>query len=248
MNDDIRQRLARANELAPPDVWNEARARARLGAHPIPPGPALPSARARLTAGVLAFAVFLLAAALGWSALRPRDHLVATPGGSLHRTIEVYEPSGSMLPTIAIGQTVVVDIDAYVAAPPTPGDIVVFDPTPARGDIIAFTAPDHPDLVFLKRVIGLPGDTVNEVDGVVTVNGTPLDEPYTIGDKRTLGPWVVEQDHLFVMGDNRPNSNDSRFADIGQIPLSSVSGRVLLEALPSGSPPAPPTAEATSVG
>jgi signal peptidase I len=201
-----------------------------------------------VTAGILAFAVFLLAAALGWSALRPREREAVTAGGSLHRTIEVYEPSGSMLPTIAIGQTVVVDIDAYVPVPPTPGDIVAFDPTPARGDIVAFTVPDHPDLVFLKRVIGLPGDTVNEVDGVVTVNGTPLDEPYTIGDKRTLGPWVVEQDHVFVMGDNRPNSNDSRFADIGQIPFSSVSGKVLLDELPSGPQPAPPTAEVTSVG
>jgi signal peptidase I len=248
MNDDLRQRLARANDLAPPDVWDEARARARLGARPIPSGSTFPTARARLTSGVLAFAVFLLAAALGWSALRPRDHLVATPGGSPHRTIDVYEPSGSMLPTIAVGQTVVVDIDAYVALQPTPEDVLVFEPTPARGDIIAFTIPDQPDWVLLKRVIGLPGDTVEEVDGVVLVNGAPLDEPYTIADQRTLGPWTVEQGHVFVMGDNRPDSNDSRFPDFGQVALSDVSGKVLLDEVPSGKGPVPTAPVATSTG
>jgi signal peptidase I len=246
MNDDIRQRLARANDLVPPDLWDEARTRARRGAHPIPTGTALPTARSRVTAGILAFTVFLVAGAFGWSALRSRDDLVATPGGSPHRTINVYEPSGSMLPTIAIGQTVVVDVDAYVATP-DPGDIVVFEPVPARGDIIAFPNPDQPDWLFLKRVIGLPGDTVEEVDGVVMVNGAPLDEPYTIADKRTLGPWTVELGHLFVMGDNRPNSLDSRFPGFGQVALSDVSGKVLLDEVPSGKGPVP-TPEVTSVG
>ncbi len=246
MNDDIRERLARANDLVPPDVWDEARTRARRGAHPIPSGTASPTARSRVTAGILAFAVFLLAGAFGWSALRSRDHLVATPGGSPHRTIDVYEPSGSMLPTIAIGQTVVVDIDAYVAVPPTPGDMFAFEPAPERGDIIAFTTPDQPNWPFLKRVIGLPGDTVEEVDGVVMVNGAPLDEPYTIADKRTLGPWTVEPGHLFVMGDNRPDSLDSRFS-MGQVPLSDVTGKVLLDEVPSGEGPVP-TAPVVSVG
>jgi signal peptidase I len=245
MNDDIRERLARGNDLVPPDLWDEARTRSRRGAHSVPTGAALPTTRARVTAGILAFAVFLLAGAFGWSALRSRDGLITTPGGSPHRTIDVYEPSGSMLPTIAIGQTVVVDIDAYVAAP-EPGDIVVFDPTPARGDIIAFTIPDQPDFTFLKRVIGLPGDTVEEEDGVVIVNGAPLDEPYTIADKRTLGPWTVEQGHLFVVGDNRPDSLDSRFS-MGQVALSDVTGKVLLDEVPSGKGPVP-TAPATSVG
>jgi signal peptidase I len=246
MNDDLRERLARANDLVPPDVWDEARTRARLGAHPIPAGTASPNARSRVTAGVLAFSVFLLAAAVGWSALRPRDHLVATPGGSPHRTINVYEPSGSMLPTIAIGRTVVVDIDAYVAVPPTPGDIFAFEPTPARGDIIAFPSPDQPDWLLLKRVIGLSGDTVEEVDGVVTVNGAPLDEPYIIADNRTLGPWTVDQGHVFVMGDNRPDSNDSRYPDFGQVALSDVSGKVLLDEVPSGKGPVPTVPVVTS--
>ncbi len=235
MHGDLRQRLARANELAPPDMWDEARARARLGARPMPTASTSLTARSRLTAGILAFAVFLLAGALGWSALRPRDHRVVTPGGSLHRTIEVYEPSGSMLPTIAVGQTVVVDIDAYATA------------TPRLGDIIAFTIPNQPGLVMLKRVIGLPGDTIEQVDGVVRVNGTSLDEPYALMDRRTLGPWTVEQEHVFVIGDNRPDSNDSRFS-IGQISLRDITGRVILGEMPSGAPTAPPQARATSVG
>jgi signal peptidase I len=247
MNDDLRERLAQANDLVPPELWDEARTRARRGAHPIPSGTASPTARARVTAGILAFAVFLLAAALGWSALRPTDDLVDTPGGSSHRTIDVYEPSGSMLPTIAIGQTVVVDIDAYVAVPPTPGDIFAVNPTPARGDIIAFPGPDQPDWVLLKRVIGLPGDTLEEVDGVVMVNGAPLDEPYTIADRRTLGPWTVEQGHLFVMGDNRPDSLDSRFPGFGQVALSDVSGKVLLDEVPSGKGPVPTAPAVASV-
>ncbi len=248
MNDDLRERLARANELVPPDVWDEARARARLGARPIAMGSASPSARSRVTAGVVALAVFLLAGALGWSALRPRDREVATPGGPSHRTTEVYEPSGSMLPTIEIGQTVVVDIDAYDSVGSDVGDVDGSGPAPARRDIIAFPAPDQPDLVLLKRVIGLPGDTVEEVDGVVIVNGTPLDEPYTIKDKRTLGPWTVERDHLFVMGDNRPNSLDSRFPDFGQVAMSDVIGKVLLDEVPTGTAPKPPAPAVTSVG
>jgi len=151
-----------------------------------------------------------------------------------------------MLPTIAVGQTVVVDIDAYVATP-DPGDIVAFEPTPARGDIIAFTIPDQPDLTFLKRVIGLPGDTVEELNGVVIVNGAPLSEPYTIADKRTLGPWTVEQGHLFVMGDNRPDSLDSRFS-MGQIAVSDVTGKVVLDEVPTGKGSVPTAPAVTSVG
>ena len=140
------------------------------------------------------------------------------------------------------------DIDAYDSVGPDVGDVEKSEPAPARGDIVAFRSPDQPDLVLLKRVIGLPGDTVEEVDGVVIVNGTPLDEPYTIEDKRTLGPWTVERDHLFVMGDNRPDSNDSRFPDFGQVARSDVIGKVLLDAVPTGTAPKPPAAIETSVG
>jgi signal peptidase I len=226
MNDDIRERLARGNDLVPPDLWDEARTRARRGAHPIPTGTVFPTPRARVAAGILAFTVFLLAAALGWSALRPREREAVTAGGSPHRTIEVYEPSTAMLPTIEIGATVVVDVDAYAADPP------------AHGDVVAFTATDQPDLIRLSRVIGLPGDVVEEVTGTVYVNGVPLDEPFGRADPRTLGPWTVESGHVFLMGDNRAVANDSRFG-LGQVPIGDLVGRVLLGATPSEAAPAP---------
>ncbi len=134
-----------------------------------------------------------------------------------------------------------VDIDAY------PGT------TPARGDIVAFTVAAYPDNIMLKRVIGLPGDTVEQVEGVVQVNGEPL-ERYVVHDTQTLGPWTVEPGHLFVMDDNRPNSNDSRFS-LGQIASSDLIGEVLLDDAPRGEAPAPmpgtasrPSPSGTSTG
>jgi signal peptidase I len=224
MSVDLRARLARANDLAAPDLWGEATSRAARGVSSIPATPA--STRSRVAATAVAFAVFLLAAAVGWAALRPAGDSDVATGGPPHETIDVYEPSGSMLPTIEVGQTVVVDVDAY-------------DQTlPASGDIVAFRLLEFPDLTVLKRVIGLPGDTVRQVDGTVMVNGMAMDEPYAVRDHRTLGPWTVEPGHLFVMGDNRPSSDDSRFS-MGQIPVDDILGRALLEAEPSGDAPAP---------
>ena len=80
------------------------------------------------------------------------------------------------------------------------------------------------------------------------VNGARLDEPYIIADQRTLGPWTVEQGHLFVMGDNRPDSLDSRFPDFGQVALNVVAGKVLLDEVPSGEGPVPTAPAVTSVG
>jgi signal peptidase I len=182
----------------------------------------------RFAAAVVAFAVFVLAGAFAWSALRPVQEDGPGSGEPPHRTMAVLEPSGGMLPTLEVGQAVVVDLDAYDIA------------GPERGDIIAFTVPAYPDQLFLKRVIGLPGETVAEVDGVVRVNGVPLHEPYTVKDGRTLGPWVVEAGHVFVMGDNRPNSNDSRFsAGIGQVAFADIAGRVLPGVTPTDEPAAP---------
>ena len=242
MDSDLRRRLARANDIAPPDVWDEALTRARRGVRPIPTIPSSSTARSRVVAGAFAFAVFLFAGAFAWTALRPPGDGIVGSGGPAHETIEVLEPSGSMLPTIEIGQTVVVDVDAYDGT------------TPSRGDIVAFTVADYPDLVMLKRVIGLPGDIVQQAKGVIRVNGERLDEPYVLEDPRTLGPWTVEPGHLFVMGDNRPDSNDSRFS-MGQIAVSQVTGRVLLGETPHSDAPAPtaptvslPSPSGTSTG
>jgi signal peptidase I len=233
MSVDIRTRLATANDLDPPDLWTEAVGRARLGVHSIPDARPAASPRTRVAAAALAFAVFLLGAALAWSALRaPGDGAVAGDDEP-HRTMGVYEPSTAMLPTIEVGETVVVDLDAYATEPP------------AHGDVVAFTADDQPDFPRISRVIGLPGDVVEEIAGTVYVNGTALDEPYVDEDRHTLGPWTVEAGHVFLMGDNRAAAYDSRFG-LGQVPIGDLVGRVLLGATPSE--PAPvPTAGVTSV-
>lgn len=82
-----------------------------------------------------------------------------------------------------------------------------------RGDIIAFRFPKDESRNFLKRVVALPGDRIESIDGRIHVNGAPLAEPYVAEGNRSAdswGPVVVEADQYFVMGDNRRNSSDSR--------------------------------------
>jgi signal peptidase I len=98
---------------------------------------------------------------------------------------------------------------------------------PERGDIIVFTPKSAPDQKYIKRVIGTPGDTVYIKDGSTYVNGEALQEDYLpeemIGD---FGPYQVPEDHLFVMGDNRNHSADSRFENIvGFVNYDAISGK-----------------------
>lgn len=83
---------------------------------------------------------------------------------------------------------------------------------PARGDIVIFKFPDDEKQLFIKRIIGMPGDTVEMIEGVVYINGSALDEPYLAtvpyGD---YGPVTVPEGAYFMMGDNRNNSADSRY-------------------------------------
>jgi signal peptidase I len=116
-----------------------------------------------------------------------------------------------------------------------PGD----DPTryifggPGRGDVVVFIAPDQvpgqPERDFIKRIIGLPGETVEIKDCTVYVNGEALDEPYIKEQTNsTEPPVVVPPDHYFVLGDNRNNSRDSRAEEIGMIPKESIIGKAWL--------------------
>lgn len=102
---------------------------------------------------------------------------------------------------------------------------------PQRGDVVVFNPPlENNDKPFIKRVIGLPGDTVETRNGKVFVNGVQLDEPY-ISDRVTLcnngskdcAPVVVPEGNIFVMGDNRTNSEDSRY--FGPVPIKNVIGK-----------------------
>jgi signal peptidase I len=130
--------------------------------------------------------------------------------------IGLIEPSVSMDPTIRSGQIVAVDVDAYL------------DHGPERGDIVAFTLTGECPVLVFKRVAGLPGDTVQERDGRILVNGEPLAGPRNERETQgSMGPWVVEAGRLFVVGDNLENSNDSRFdRGIGQVAVTRVVGEV----------------------
>jgi len=119
-----------------------------------------------------------------------------------------------------------------------PGDYVIvnklayrFDSTPNRGDVIVFRYPPNPEAIpYIKRVIGLPGDQVHISDGKVYVNGQQLIEPYLQADTSRGGDWSVPPGQLFVMGDNRNNSSDSR--TWGFVPLGNIIGRAELIYLP----------------
>jgi signal peptidase I len=153
-----------------------------------------------------------------------------------------FIPSGSMEPTLMPGDRVLVNKIPYYFGEPQRGDIVVFSnpnpqAVPDRGVIGGFfhwlfeglgvQKPDYDD--FIKRVVGLPGDTVTFKAGDVYVNGTKLDEPY-LGDIKTTAPqskYVVPAGKLFVMGDNRGNSLDSRFS-LGFVPIDNVVGKAFV--------------------
>ncbi len=98
---------------------------------------------------------------------------------------------------------------------------------PQRGDIIVFTPSGAPDKKYIKRVIGLPGDTIYIRDGKTYLNGEPLEEEY-INEKMlgNFGPYQVPEKSVFVMGDNRNHSADSRFPGIvGYVNYDSISGK-----------------------
>jgi signal peptidase I len=113
----------------------------------------------------------------------------------------------------------------------------------SRGDIVVFKYPYNTSVNYVKRVIGLPGETVKIQDGSVYIinaqnpNGFKLNEPYVIDDAQTLlpsgastGEYTVPSDSYFVMGDNRPASSDSR--EWSFLPKSDMIGRVIIQAFP----------------
>jgi signal peptidase I len=152
-----------------------------------------------------------------------------------------YIPSESMEPTLNVGDRVLVNKVVYHLHPPRRGDIIVFadpnpEPQPHRNPPSAFWhwlteglgVATSPEKDFIKRVVGLPGDHVECKAGGVFVNGERLNEPYIkVVDDRPCGPYDVPANKLFVMGDNRLNSRDSRYG-LGFIPYSKVIGRAFV--------------------
>ena len=102
---------------------------------------------------------------------------------------------------------------------------------PRRGDIVVFSMPQQSEELLIKRVIGLPGEEVEIRDGTVFIDGTPLDEPYLSQETRgRYGPEMVPPLHIFVLGDNRSFSNDSRAFDA--VPIEDILGRAWLSYWP----------------
>ncbi len=104
------------------------------------------------------------------------------------------------------------------------------DEEPARGDIVVFKAPtqpsDAPERSFLKRVVGMPGETIEVRDLELLIDGQPVDEPYILEPARyTYGPEAVPAEHYFVLGDNRNNSSDSH--SFGAVPAENITGYVI---------------------
>ncbi len=176
-------------------------------------------------------------------------------------------PSGSMLPTLQIGDYVIVTKFAYGVRVPFTNVMAWQRRAPERGDVIVFDHPVKGGEDLIKRVVGLPGDEVKLVDGVVHVNGAPQgrelrDESYAFDDysdfdRRWIsshgalfverleagdrthphfviqqqqvqpqqGPYLVPEGHVFVLGDNRDNSADSRSMATWYVPFGNIRGR-----------------------
>lgn len=129
----------------------------------------------------------------------------------------------SMEPTLLSGDRVLVSKVDYRLHPPERGDIIVFRP------------PIDTNIPYVKRVVALPGETVDLRDGRVAVNGRLLDEPYAFGQTQVRSsqvrfPFRVPAGHVFVLGDNRPVSGDSR--EWGPVPDENVIGKVILKFWP----------------
>jgi signal peptidase I len=149
-------------------------------------------------------------------------------------------PTGSMENNLLIGDHLLVNKFIFGPTPLAIGRAVLPVRPIRRGDILVFKYPEEPDRDFIKRVIGLPGETVELRAKKIYINGKPLDEPYvhflrpasalsevTSADvSENYGPVTVPSDQFFVMGDNRDNSQDSRYW--GFLPRDYVKGKALI--------------------
>lgn len=146
-------------------------------------------------------------------------------------------PSGSMLPTLQIGDHILVNKFIYGVRLPIVGTEILPVSTPQRGDVVVFLYPVDPSKDFIKRVVGVGGDVVKIRNKHVYINGKLWHDPHayfvdgrsTTGDnspRDNFGPVTVPPGHLFVMGDNRDRSYDSRYW--GFVDLSEVRGEAFL--------------------
>ena len=146
-------------------------------------------------------------------------------------------PSGSMIPTLQIGDHILVNKLAYGLRIPLVGKYLLEFKTPQRGDVIVFIFPEDRSKDFIKRVIGIGGDVVEIRDKKVYINDRLVDDPHAHFEESSrvvgpmhvrdnYGPMKVPEDRIFVMGDNRDRSHDSRFW--GFVESSDVIGKAMV--------------------
>ena len=152
--------------------------------------------------------------------------------------IQAYKiPSGSMKPTLQIGDHILVTKFNYGVRIPLIRSTLIPIGKPTRGDIVVFIYPEDRSKDFIKRLIGLPGDTIEIRDKQILLNGLPWSDangvyvdnlmiPGNVQPRDNFGPVTVPQDSIFVMGDNRDESYDSRFW--GFVPMKDVLGKALI--------------------
>ncbi len=132
-----------------------------------------------------------------------------------------YIPSESMVPTLEVGDRVLANKFIYRFT------------EPERGDIVVFRSVEGGEEDLIKRVVGIPGDKISVKNGTLFLNGEPQKEPYvntSFPDRSFASPKKVPQNHVFVMGDNRANSRDSRF--FGPVPEKNIEGEAFIRFWP----------------
>ncbi|MDD4997360.1 MAG: signal peptidase I [Syntrophales bacterium] len=152
--------------------------------------------------------------------------------------IQAYKiPSGSMKPTLLIGDHILVSKFNYGIKLPLIRSTLIPFGTPKRGDIVVFIYPEDRSKDFIKRLVGVPGDTIEIRDKKILINGLPYKDehgvyvdhmiiPGSVQPRDNFGPVTVPEKKLFVMGDNRDESYDSRFW--GMVDQRDVLGKALI--------------------
>ncbi len=146
-------------------------------------------------------------------------------------------PSGSMIPTLQIGDHILVSKFIYGVRVPFTDFVLIPITRPGRGDVIVFRFPKDEKKDFIKRVVGIPGDKIELKDKVLFVNGVKQSESYTnhedgqdlfriVPERDNFGPVLVPENAYFVMGDNRDHSLDSRFW--GFVDFSKIKGEAFM--------------------
>lgn len=149
-----------------------------------------------------------------------------------------YIPSASMVPTLEVNDRVLVEKISYYVGEPERGDVIVFRRPGVEEDLdplavlrsllegLGVMAADA-EIDLIKRVVGLPGETIEIRAGVVHIDGAPLEEPYALNDGRDFPATVVPDGEFFMLGDSRANSGDSRYG-LGTVGEANVIGRAFL--------------------